>query len=180
MGVTPKLIILSEQYRGKTFELTKDLYTIGRVEERDICIPDPAISTYHCALVRQGDDYIVKDQDSTNGTRVNYVPAADGQKLQCSDVIQIGGIEILYDCADKSGTTIIKTATNININAASGTQTLERIERAGFVEKQNNTKVQKIMIALIVLLALIVLGLAAFLIMMIMDPQMVKDLLGAA
>ncbi len=176
MAGTPKLIILSEPFRGKTFELTKDLYTIGRVEERDICIPDPAISTYHCALVRKGDTYIVKDQGSTNGTRINYVPATDGQELQNSDVIQIGGTEMLYDCADKSGTTIMKTATNININAAQGTKTLERIERAGFAEKQKSNGIQKIMIALIILLALIVIALAIFLVIMIIDPQAVKNL----
>jgi len=116
----PKLIVLSEQFRGKTFELTKELYTIGRVDERDICLPDPTVSSFHCSLIRRGDKYLVRDQGSTNGTRINFKPVSEDQELQNCDVLQIGGIEILFDCAEKTGTTILKTATNININAASG------------------------------------------------------------
>ena len=52
MAGIPKLIILSEQMRGKTFELSKELYTAGRVDDRDICIKDPTISSYHCDIVK--------------------------------------------------------------------------------------------------------------------------------
>ena len=86
MAGVPKLIILSEQLRGRTFELTKDLHTVGRVDERDICIKDPTISTYHCAFIRDGNTYILKDQGSTNGTRVNNVPITE-QVLQNSFII---------------------------------------------------------------------------------------------
>ena len=41
MEGTAKLIILSEQFRGRTFELTSETMTIGRVDQRDICIKDP-------------------------------------------------------------------------------------------------------------------------------------------
>ena len=34
MAGAPKLIVLSEQFRGKVFELTKDTYSIGRVDAR--------------------------------------------------------------------------------------------------------------------------------------------------
>ena len=54
MGGFPKLTILSEQLRGKTFELNKDLHTVGRIEERDICIMDPTISSYHCSFIKSG------------------------------------------------------------------------------------------------------------------------------
>ena len=57
MGGFPKLTILSEQLRGKTFELNKDLHTVGRIEERDICIMDPTISTYHCSFIKSGNTY---------------------------------------------------------------------------------------------------------------------------
>ena len=89
MGGFPKLTILSEQLRGKTFELNKDMHTVGRIEERDICIMDPTISTYHCSLIKSGNTYILKDNNSTNGTRVNNVPITE-QELQNSDIIQLG------------------------------------------------------------------------------------------
>ena len=77
MAGSPKITILSEQHRGKTFELTKDLYTVGRIEERDICIPDPTISTYHGSFVKSGNTYILKDNNSTNGSRVNNEPIVE-------------------------------------------------------------------------------------------------------
>ena len=46
----PRIIILSEIMRGKTFELTESLYTIGRNEGVEVVIPDGTISTNHCEL----------------------------------------------------------------------------------------------------------------------------------
>ncbi len=57
MSETPKLIVLSEQFRGKVFELTKDLHTAGRVDARDICIKDPSISSYHADFIKKGATY---------------------------------------------------------------------------------------------------------------------------
>ena len=77
MAGSPKITILSAQHRGKTFELTKDVYTVGRIEERDICIVDPTISTYHGSFVKSGNNYILKDNKSTNGSRVNNEPIVE-------------------------------------------------------------------------------------------------------
>lgn len=118
MGGFPKLTILSEQLRGKTFELNKDLHTVGRIEERDICIMDPTISTYHCSFIKSGNTYILKDNNSTNGTRVNNVPITE-QELQNSDIIQMGDVEMLYDCDDKTTQTETRTQTGIDLNKMS-------------------------------------------------------------
>ena len=115
MGGFPKLTILSEQLRGKTFELNKDLHTVGRIEERDICIMDPTISTYHCSFIKSGNTYILKDNNSTNGTRVNNVPITE-QELQNSDIIQMGDVEMLYDCDDKTTQTETRTQTGIDLS----------------------------------------------------------------
>ena len=44
----PRVIILSEMMRGKTFELTESVHTIGRTEDKDVVIPDGTINTLHC------------------------------------------------------------------------------------------------------------------------------------
>ena len=186
MAGTPKLIILSEQFRGRTFELTKDQHTVGRVDERDICIKDPTISTYHCRFIKSGNTYIVEDQGSTNGTRVNNVPVVS-QVLQNSDILQIGGVEILYDCDDKSVTTVVQqTTTDIDVNAASTTQTIPRMDQFGFTKRNRSNSSQKIMIALFVLLSLLVIGLLVFLVLQminrpqeIMSPQPVNTVMQA-
>ncbi|MEG1980327.1 MAG: FHA domain-containing protein, partial [Victivallaceae bacterium] len=74
MAGNPKLIILSERLRGKSFELNKDVMSAGRSEQRDICIKDTTLSSHHCDFIKQGDKYILHDNNSTNGTRVNNNP----------------------------------------------------------------------------------------------------------
>lgn len=96
----PKLFILSEQMRGTAFSLTLDKYTIGRSDSCDICIADPTISGKHCTLVKLDDNsYAIRDDNSTNGTKVNdqQVSSEDSIKLKNGDILQVGGIEILYD-----------------------------------------------------------------------------------
>ena len=113
---TPRLITLSEQLRGRTFELTKDFHTCGRDASQDICINDPTISSHHCDFVKRGKSYYICDRGSTNGTRVNNVPVQE-QELQNSDILQVGGVELLYDVDDKSVSTVVRTQTGINLGA---------------------------------------------------------------
>lgn len=115
MAGIPKIIVLSEQLRGQSFELTEEQYTVGRSEECGICIPDPTISGTHCTLVRSDEgSYRVVDSGSTNGTRVNGV-RVQTQELVNSDILQIGGVEMLFDCEEKSVTSVLSTQTNINL-----------------------------------------------------------------
>lgn len=117
MAGTPKLIVLSSQLRGQQFELTNDFYTVGRSEDRDICIKDGSLSSHHCDIIRQGETFLIRDNNSTNGTRINNVPITE-QELMNSDIVQIGGIEVLFDADNKEGsrsTTTQKTVTGITI-----------------------------------------------------------------
>ena len=120
MADNPKLVVLAEQLRGQSFELTEDHYTVGRSEECDICIPDPTMSGTHCTLERDEDGgYIVSDEGSTNGTRINGV-RSDRQKLSHSDILQIGGVEVLYDSGEKVVTSNLSSQTQINLQETSG------------------------------------------------------------
>jgi pSer/pThr/pTyr-binding forkhead associated (FHA) protein len=110
----PRVIILSEIMRGKTFELTLDRYAIGRSEAQHICIPDGTISTLHCELIKDVDGYVAYDKNSTNGTRINGIKITE-QRLCNSDILQVGGIELLFDCEDKANTTSITTQTAIDL-----------------------------------------------------------------
>jgi pSer/pThr/pTyr-binding forkhead associated (FHA) protein len=116
----PRIIVLSEVMRGKTFELTGDSYKIGRTEDNEVCVPDGTISSFHCEIVKDEDGYIAKDQNSTNGTRINGIKITE-QRLCNSDILQVGGIEILYDCEDKANTTSITTQTAIDLENSAGT-----------------------------------------------------------
>ncbi len=115
MAPTPKLIVLSEQLRGQTYELTEDVYTIGRQEDQSICIVDATVSSRHCELVRNDDGlYTARDVGSTNGTRINGTRIEE-QKLVNSDILQVGAVELLFDCDDKSPTSVLRTRTRIDL-----------------------------------------------------------------
>ncbi len=120
MAGHPKLIALSEPLRGQTFELSQPEYTVGRLENCNICIPDPTISSRHCTLAI-GDDgtYTLTDHGSTNGTRVNGM-RVQSQKLANSDILQFGGVEMLFESQEKFSTTVLSTQTQINLAASSG------------------------------------------------------------
>lgn len=170
MAGTPKLIILSEQFRGRSFELKNDTVTIGRVDERDICIKDPTVSTLHCTLTRNQDGtYTVEDHGSTNGTRINNIPLQGAEKLQNTDVLQVGAVELLFDSDDKSVTTFMKTTTDIDVSTGS-TQTIDRID-SGFARKKKADSSHKILLFVIIILAIVVIGLVVVLLMTIMKPQ---------
>lgn len=163
MAGSPKITILSSQHRGKTFELTKDLYTIGRIEERDICIVDPTISTYHGSFVKNGNTYILKDNNSTNGSRVNNEPIVE-RELKNSDIIQLGDVEMLYDCEDADNSAektsnITGISLTVSPTSSSSVKKLDSISPYGERNKGDSKKSQKIIFIFLGLLGLIVLAL---------------------
>ena len=167
MAGSPKITILSAQHRGKTFELTKDQYTIGRIEERDICIPDPTVSTYHGSFVKSGNTYILKDNNSTNGSRVNNEPIVE-KELKNSDIIQLGDVEMLYDCDDGDNAgekTSNITGINLSVSptSSSSVKKLDPISPYGERKKNDNKKSQKYIFIFLGILALIVVVLLVYL-----------------
>lgn len=80
---------------GTAIPLTKDQVIVGRVAPADLVINDPAVSSRHLML-RGGDrGLVVKDLDSTNGTRVNGVALKGEAQLGEGDLVQLGGTTLL-------------------------------------------------------------------------------------
>lgn len=169
MGGSPKITLLSEQLRGKTYELTKDVYTVGRIEERDICITDPTISTFHCTFTKEGNTYILRDNNSTNGTRINNTPISE-QELKNSDIIQMGDVEMLYYCEEKSTQTTTRTLTGINLtdnlSSSSSVTKMDAITpRTLETDREKNRKVQMVIYGILGVLGLAVAGLLVWLVL---------------
>lgn len=75
--------------------LEKERLTIGRKQECDIRIDDQGVSKEHAAIVTVGNDQILEDAHSTNGTLVNGKKVAR-HILQNGDVIEIGSYRLKY------------------------------------------------------------------------------------
>jgi pSer/pThr/pTyr-binding forkhead associated (FHA) protein len=87
----PKLVI-----SGTAHELVENLITIGRGPDNMIVINDPSVSSHHAQLHLVGETYRLKDLDSTNGTRVNGIPARE-TALRFDDRIRFGAAEARYE-----------------------------------------------------------------------------------
>ena len=92
----PKLKITLPGGITAAHDLTDDTLTLGRVGDNTIQIDDASVSSHHAELMRDGEDYILKDLDSTNGTRLNGIAHSEG-KLKDGDQVTFGNIEAIYE-----------------------------------------------------------------------------------
>jgi pSer/pThr/pTyr-binding forkhead associated (FHA) protein len=165
MAAKPKLIVLSEKLRGKSFDLDKDTVTVGRTDKSDICIKDATISTNHCKFVRDGEMYILYDCGSTNGTRINNVPVPEeGQELKNSDILQFGAVEIFFDSNDGSATSITRTHTGIDLDSTEvGLSTVKNLGNLSPYEKGGKGGMShKVMLGLVLLLIIAIVVLIVY------------------
>ncbi|HEX5876349.1 MAG TPA: SpoIIE family protein phosphatase [Pyrinomonadaceae bacterium] len=79
------------------FPLGRLRITIGRSARNDLCIPDPFASRVHAEVRREGDEYVLQDLGSANGTLYNGATVEGVVHLTAGGRIQIGETEIIFD-----------------------------------------------------------------------------------
>jgi pSer/pThr/pTyr-binding forkhead associated (FHA) protein len=90
------LIGMSGEVKGQSFEIEEGELTIGRSEDCTITLNNPTVSGHHCSLIRENDRYTLKDNGSTNGTRVNSKDITESV-LSPKDLVQVGSVEFMFD-----------------------------------------------------------------------------------
>jgi hypothetical protein len=79
---------------GKMFPLGPS-NVIGRsMENCEIALNDSFLSSQHARLELRGDEWVLEDLNSTNGTFVNEIEARDATVVEEGDVIRVGRIEM--------------------------------------------------------------------------------------
>ncbi|MBM3847655.1 MAG: FHA domain-containing protein [Verrucomicrobia bacterium] len=91
-----RLVLLSEGFTGRTFELKLDHTTVGRVSDNAIEIADGSVSSHHGEFVKQGADILFRDLGSTNGSflandRITEVVLKHGQ------ILRLGQIDMRFE-----------------------------------------------------------------------------------
>jgi pSer/pThr/pTyr-binding forkhead associated (FHA) protein len=81
---------------GRRHRVTKRTTTMGRSRDCDIVIPDPNVSRVHAELRHAGEDYLLVDLDSTNGTEVNG-RAVKRHVLADGDRVRLGTSQIVVE-----------------------------------------------------------------------------------
>ena len=95
-----KLVVFLPDGRNVDVKLDRERVTIGRRPDNDVCLPYPAVSGEHAAVVTILADSFLEDLGSTNGTLVNGKPVAK-HFLRDRDRIDIGKQKLIY-LADES------------------------------------------------------------------------------
>ncbi|HEX3766420.1 MAG TPA: FHA domain-containing protein [Kofleriaceae bacterium] len=92
-----KLVVLSSNFAGKEFELSRPQMIIGRTDENDIVVNHRSISRNHAKLTREPETgrYTISDLQSSNGVRVN---GSDYGKVELrrGDVIDLGHVRLRF------------------------------------------------------------------------------------
>ena len=93
--MNPRLVAIAGKFQGAVLSITDSPAIIGRESAATLCLPEGAVSRRHSQIEREGDDFIVTDLDSLNGTFVNDVPIKR-RTLEHGDRIRIGNSHFLF------------------------------------------------------------------------------------
>ncbi len=153
---------------GRTHELKADKTTIGRVEDNVFQIPEPSVSSHHCEVELRGNDIIVKDLNSTNGTYINGQKVSEGP-LKPGQILRLGQIEMRLETDAPAPASPKKLDQTLVMQRGVSLSELETGARspgfdtktAGFSKKDN--KGNKIVIAVLSLLGFVIICLLAYL-----------------
>ena len=110
----PSLFVIRGNDQGSRFVLEKPVYRLGRDSTSAIQVHDTEVSRHHAEIIQSDQDYVVSDQNSSNGTYVNGKPITR-HRLSSGDQVQVGSTLMLYTGPAEDATEDIRT---INIAPA--------------------------------------------------------------
>ena len=91
----PSLFVIRGRDQGTRFQLDEPVHTVGRTQANSVRLHDTEVSREHAEIVRKGDNYVLRDLSSSNGTFVNGQPTNE-RELVSGDQLQFGRSLLLY------------------------------------------------------------------------------------
>ncbi len=91
----PRLVGIAGPWKGATFPVPAGEVSLGRDSSNQLWFGDPALSRRHCLLIADGEQFILRDLKSRNGTLVNGVPIEE-QRLRHGDQISVGNSVLVF------------------------------------------------------------------------------------
>lgn len=85
-----RLVVRRGPQPNQTYDLSKEISTLGRDITNDIVINDPEVSREHLRLTRSAEGITLEDLGSTNGTFVNGQRLSSPRQLNNGDMIGLG------------------------------------------------------------------------------------------
>src|SRR2546423_1296058 len=171
-----KLVLLSTGMTGPTNELKVDKTTIGRLEDTTFKIPEPSFSSHHCEVLLKGNDVLIRDLNSTNGTFINGEKVSEAP-LKPGQVLRLGQIEMRLesDAGAPAGgtpapnpakkqvdTTTMAMQRGVKLNELDSATRPPGFDAAGKGFSKKTNKVNRIIVTVSVILGVVILGLLLF------------------
>lgn len=102
----PKLVIITEPLSGVVHMLGESWTTIGRADGNMFQISDGSVSSRHCEVRARGDELLVRDLNSTNGTFLGGTKVSEGI-VKFGQTFRLGNVDVRFE---SSATSIPKVA----------------------------------------------------------------------
>jgi predicted component of type VI protein secretion system len=95
-----RLVVRRGPQPNQTYDLNKDISTLGRDITNDIVINDPEVSRHHLRMTRGAGGFTIEDLGSTNGTFVNGQRLTGPRPLRPGDMLGLGEtVTLAYELA---------------------------------------------------------------------------------
>ena len=99
-GEKAMILIARGSHKGSRFLITAEGASIGRSAESAIFLDDVTVSRTHATVLKNGNEFVLKDAGSLNGTYINNVSIAE-HTLVSGDEFQIGKFHLLFIGSNK-------------------------------------------------------------------------------
>jgi signal transduction histidine kinase/pSer/pThr/pTyr-binding forkhead associated (FHA) protein len=106
------LFVIQGRDQGRRFELNKPMLAIGRDTGNHIQLHDTEVSRRHAEVRQNGDEWVLVDLNSSNGTFVNSEPVGE-RPLKNGDRVQIGRTLLIYTGNDQEDSEDLSQVVNI-------------------------------------------------------------------
>lgn len=165
----PKLVVLSESLPGRSHELTAEKTSVGRLDDNAFVLAEPSVSSHHCEILLKGQEVVIKDLNSTNGTFINGEKITEAT-LKPGQTLRLGQIELKLDTpAPAAAAGSEKRKQDHTASAPQGVK-LNDLEKAGksvsfdknspFAKKKDKTNL--VFIAVSAVLGLVIIAILVF------------------
>ena len=94
-----RLVLLSEGFTGRTYDLKVEKTTVGRVSDNAFEIPEASVSSHHAEIILRGNDIVIRDLGSTNGTFINGEKITEAVLLP-GQTLKFGTVELRLDSGE--------------------------------------------------------------------------------
>ena len=171
-----KLVIQTQGMNGRACELKVDKTTIGRVEDNTFQISEQSISSHHCEVLLRGNDVVIKDLDSTNGTFINDEKITESV-LKPGQTLRLGQVELRLETGaagtptpappppakkKKDSTMIMPRGVSLSDLESGGERPVALDANKAFSKKRNQIGIYFWLFAGVIILVIIVLLAVAF------------------